>query len=425
MSSDSVPTPAGVPRPAALVMRIAGRPGPSFVLRSDRDNTLGRSPDATIVVADRMASRVHAAVRFDPSQAAWLLVDLGSRNGTCLDGVDVTSAVIADGGVIRVGTSELSFKLLPAAAPAGPRDDSGRFVRRGPVSELEGSVLRRTSGGATDDVRRPLLLYQASIRLLAARSGREVIEIALALAAEHAGTLGVGWFQVAAPDRLEAVCIAPPGSPVTAVLDVATARLVAADGQAVWTAAHPDAADAEIVCVPIMDDDRVHAALAAAAAPGGIRPVDFDFLVALASLASAACSGHAVPRTKPTPADFDSNLTVDLESVLLLADHEVAADADRGAATAIPPDEAEHGPPRDPTGPMELVLPETDPSPTTCPIGSTVAESATLRLADWQRGLVVEALRRSGGRLPDAACALGISLASLRRLLDFLGLWRP
>lgn len=421
MSSDSVSQPSSRPLPAALVMRIAGRPGPTFVLRADRDNTLGRSPDATIVVADRLASRIHAAVRFDPGRSAWMLHDLGSRNGTSLDGVQVTEAVVDDGAVIRLGTAELAFKLLPPSRAERPADGD-QFVRRGPVAELEGSVLRRASTGSADDVRRPLLLYQASIRLLAARSSREVIEAALALAAEHAGAAGVGWFRVVPPDQLEPVCVAPPGSPVAAVLDPATARLVAA-GQAVWTTAGAASADAEIVCVPIVEDGRVHAALAAAATRGGIRPIDFDALVALGSLASAACSGHATPQPPCQPADIGSEPTIDLQSVLLLA--EEAAGGDPAAATSIVDGESAESPsPLDEAGLRRTVPAEADGSPADARIGSFVAKAGTLRLHDWQRMLVIEALRRTGGSLPGAATALGISRDALRRTLDSYGLRR-
>ena len=79
------------------------------MLNPAHDNTLGRSPEASIVVADRLASRTHAAVRFDAFRNSWVLHDLGSRNGTFLDGVAVGSATISDGAVVRVGPSELVF----------------------------------------------------------------------------------------------------------------------------------------------------------------------------------------------------------------------------------------------------------------------------------------------------------------------------
>jgi hypothetical protein len=406
------------------MLRIAGRPGPTFVLNPAHDNTLGRSPEATIVVADRLASRTHAAVRFDAPQNIWVLHDLDSRNGTYLDGVPVRSTVISDGAVVRVGTSELVFKQLPPATTATPVADRGHFVRCRPVAELEGSVLRRSSIGSTDDARRPLLLYQASIRLLASRSIREVIESTLELAAQHSGAASVGWFRVREEGTLEPVCVVPPGSGLATLVGESTARLVARDGNAVWVAAADSAHDAEpeIACLPIVERERVHAALVASAANGSMRSADFDFLVALASLASAACSGHAgsTGGRNAAAADLGSLQTVGLDSVVMLDA------ADHSAGTTV----AGHG------GLLGGTIAVSEANlrllagwggeqePGTARIGSFVAETGTLKLEDWQRILVIEALRRTGGSVPSAAAELGISRATLYRKLELYGLTR-
>ena len=417
------------------MLRIAGRPGPTFVLKPAHDNTLGRSPEASIVVADRLASRTHAAVRFDASRNTWMLHDLGSRNGTFLDGVAVSSTTISDGAVVRVGTSELVFKQLPATTTTPPAADRGQFVRCRPVAELEGSVLRRSSIGSTDDARRPLLLYQASIRLLTSRSTREVIEATLELAAQHSGAASVGWFRVSDDTRLEPVCVVPPGSALATLVDESTARLVVREGNAVWLAASPadnatHDAEPEIACVPIIERERVHAALVASAAPGSIRNADFDFLVALASLASAACAGHAGAASVRTSAaaDLGSLQTVGLDSVVMLDASDRSAGAtiagDGGlldGTIAIHEASLRHLVSQ---GAFEGLFQEGEREPATARIGSFVAETSTLKLEDWQRILVIEALRRSGGSVPSAAAELGISRATLYRKLELYGLTR-
>ena len=413
------------------MLRIAGRPGPSFVLNPAHDNTLGRSPEASIVVADRLASRTHAAVRFDAFRNSWVLHDLGSRNGTFLDGVAVGSATISDGAVVRVGTSELVFKHLPAATTTPPAADRGHFVRCRPVAELEGRVLRRSSIGSTDDARRPLLLYQVSIRLLTSRTIREVIEATLELAAHHSGATSIGWFRVSDDMLLEPVCVVPPGSALATLVGETTARLVVREGNAVWLSA-TDSGDAtrdaepEIVCVPIIEQERVHAALVASAVAGSIRNADFDFLVALASLASAACAGHAgaVSGRTNTATDLGSLQTVGLDSVVML-------DADDLSASATV---AEDGGLLDGTVAINQaslrqltgqgVFQGGKQEPATARIGSFVAETSTLKLEDWQRILVIEALRRTGGSVPSAAAELGISRATLYRKLELYGLTR-
>ena len=396
---------------AAVVLHIADRPGPTFLLNPGRDNTLGRSPEATIVVPDRLASRIHAVFRFDAARDAWTLHDLGSRNGTAINGAAVTQADVADGAVVRVGTTELVFKLL--ATGAGVALDRSQFARCGPLAEIEGSVLRRASVAAGDETRRPLVLYQASLRLLSSHSDREVVATTLELAIEHSNAASVGWFRVTDGDGLEPACVVPPGNPLAMMVADSMARLVVREGNALWTAsareaAAEQAAAPEIACIPIMVQKRVHGALVAAAASGGSqRPIDFDFLVALASLASAACAGHASGGAKDG-ADLGSLLTADLES----ADDQ---DDDGLRQGTLALDEARL---------RELALSTPDPSPTMARINSFVAETATLRLDEWQRVLVIEALRRTGGSVPNAAVELGISRGTLCRALDHYGLTR-
>lgn len=70
--------------------------------------TLGRLSDCEVVVHDAGASRHHA--RIAPSDDGYVLEDLGSTNGTLLNGTPVARAVLEDGDVIRVGTSSIVFR---------------------------------------------------------------------------------------------------------------------------------------------------------------------------------------------------------------------------------------------------------------------------------------------------------------------------
>ena len=294
MSSVPAPSASSV-IPAVIELRIAGRPGPTFVLDPTIDNVLGRSTDALVALPDRLASRMHAALRIDQGTGGWSLHDLASRNGTWLDGARITSAPVRDGAVIRVGTSELVFRHGEAAATSPPAVTDGEFVRCGPVGQFAGLALTRSGSGRPEDSRWPLLLYQAGIRLLVSHSIREVIGATLELAAEHSGAATFGWFRASAADRLEPVCVVPPGSSLAGLLGDAAARLIVGERKAVWMSAADrssggSAAKFDLMCVPIVEGERVHAMLAAAAPAGSLRDADFDFLVALSSLASAACT---------------------------------------------------------------------------------------------------------------------------------------
>jgi signal transduction histidine kinase/CheY-like chemotaxis protein len=70
--------------------------------RVSESATIGRSPDATIMLDDAEISRLHARIsRTDPG--AFLLEDLGSRNGTFVNGTRVNRRLLALGDKIRVG----------------------------------------------------------------------------------------------------------------------------------------------------------------------------------------------------------------------------------------------------------------------------------------------------------------------------------
>ncbi len=76
---------------------------------SKRVSTLGRSRDCDVVVPDPNASRVHAEVRHIGLD--YFLVDMGSTNGTEVNGQLVKRHALADGDTIAVGTTEIRVEL--------------------------------------------------------------------------------------------------------------------------------------------------------------------------------------------------------------------------------------------------------------------------------------------------------------------------
>jgi pSer/pThr/pTyr-binding forkhead associated (FHA) protein len=70
--------------------------------------TLGRSRDNDIYLADRLASRWHA--RIDLQQGAFVISDLGSANGTFVNGERIQRQGLRNGDEIRIGDSILYFR---------------------------------------------------------------------------------------------------------------------------------------------------------------------------------------------------------------------------------------------------------------------------------------------------------------------------
>ena len=70
--------------------------------------SLGRNSDCTVTLADPRASRRHAEIR--PSGDGFLITDLGSMNGTQVNGVTVQERVLHDGDEISVGATKMRFE---------------------------------------------------------------------------------------------------------------------------------------------------------------------------------------------------------------------------------------------------------------------------------------------------------------------------
>jgi DNA-binding SARP family transcriptional activator len=68
---------------------------------------VGRHPECDVVLADPEVSRRHVELR--PVVGGYDLVDLGSSNGTRIDGQEVARHRLADGDVVRVGSTDLAF----------------------------------------------------------------------------------------------------------------------------------------------------------------------------------------------------------------------------------------------------------------------------------------------------------------------------
>jgi hypothetical protein len=70
--------------------------------------TIGRRPESTIVLADPNVSRNHAEIR--PHGTTWVVVDLGSTNGSRVNGVRVSSQDLHDGDDLSFGSTHAKFE---------------------------------------------------------------------------------------------------------------------------------------------------------------------------------------------------------------------------------------------------------------------------------------------------------------------------
>jgi pSer/pThr/pTyr-binding forkhead associated (FHA) protein len=76
--------------------------------------TIGRGEEADIVLNDPMSSRIHAAIRYWDD--IFVVRDMGSSNGTLLNGKKIEVAKLVPGDVLKVGNTEFKATAEEASA---------------------------------------------------------------------------------------------------------------------------------------------------------------------------------------------------------------------------------------------------------------------------------------------------------------------
>jgi pSer/pThr/pTyr-binding forkhead associated (FHA) protein len=94
-------------KPGITHVLLVDGPGTRHELTTGR-NVIGRGTDADIRLPDTGVSRKHVDVVLDNGTA--IAEDLGSTNGTLVNGRRITRQPLADGDVIRIGHSVLVYR---------------------------------------------------------------------------------------------------------------------------------------------------------------------------------------------------------------------------------------------------------------------------------------------------------------------------
>jgi hypothetical protein len=99
------------------VLDIAGKRYPLVASRT----VIGRGSEADITVEDTGISRKHVEVTWDGSRAS--VADLGSTNGSKLNGERVQRAPLTPDSVIEIGRTRIVFRVLPQASATDSASD--------------------------------------------------------------------------------------------------------------------------------------------------------------------------------------------------------------------------------------------------------------------------------------------------------------
>jgi pSer/pThr/pTyr-binding forkhead associated (FHA) protein len=107
--------------------------------RLDGPLTIGRSPDCDVSLHDILLSRNHC--KLERTREGWVITDLGSKNGTVIDGRPVTRHALRTGEVIKIGRVNVTFRAGKLALSEEKKDPLARPKRPDtPFNASEGTV---------------------------------------------------------------------------------------------------------------------------------------------------------------------------------------------------------------------------------------------------------------------------------------------
>ena len=95
-------------QPPRLVVRLKGRPLKTYPF-AGAEMCIGRLPENDIVIDNLSVSRRHAAI--SSTNEGFTLRDLGSKNGTLLNGKPMSDAKLSNGDIIMIGKYEILFQI--------------------------------------------------------------------------------------------------------------------------------------------------------------------------------------------------------------------------------------------------------------------------------------------------------------------------
>ena len=90
-------------------------------------NTLGRHPDNTHQVLDRIVSKEHCHI--DLEDGRFILKDLGSLNGTFVNGERVDNRVLSGGDEITMGSTRILFTAARRWRPSFAGGEPANYAR--------------------------------------------------------------------------------------------------------------------------------------------------------------------------------------------------------------------------------------------------------------------------------------------------------
>ncbi|GGK03472.1 GAF domain-containing protein [Luteimonas terricola] len=259
----------------AAIIRLV-RPGQAL-----RIGRVGEDcPAGQLVLHHPSVSRAHAELHGDGGH--WRLLDLGSKNGSHVDGVAISDTRLDRGCWLRFGDVHCEFALLTAAEAEAAEHD--RRVRRHAATAHTTRIEQLTRFGDLLDAS-----LDAVLGLAHCERGFVLID--------DGADFVVSASQSLAPAALAGRSFSGSVGAVRRAMDQRRIVVVNDIGREAWLANRESVVAAglsALVCVPLMDEDRVLGAIYAdRVAPGpAISTLDLELLQAFAENAAVWISAR-------------------------------------------------------------------------------------------------------------------------------------
>jgi len=133
--------------------------GGEFPLRPNREIIIGRSSDLDMVLVEDMVSRKHAKITTDENVVS--IQDLGSTNGTFVNGEKVRKAELKDGDRILIGTSIIKIVYVDGEQTSHLTENEARS-KMAVAANRRSAASPKSMAGSIEEIPLPDLLQLLS-----------------------------------------------------------------------------------------------------------------------------------------------------------------------------------------------------------------------------------------------------------------------
>lgn len=145
--------------PSYALRFISGKyQGGEFPLRMDREITIGRASELDMVLIEDMVSRRHAKIHTADGQV--VITDIGSTNGTFVNGEKVKRARLKEGDRVLIGTSIIKLVTIDPASILSETEAKTQLEKRGQQGQK--TATSRAFSGRIEEIPLPDLLQLLS-----------------------------------------------------------------------------------------------------------------------------------------------------------------------------------------------------------------------------------------------------------------------